>query len=169
MKVALALRGNLVPVARAESVTKHWNVGWVHGVNPDGLHPRRAIALNGHFPLQALSVNSNDNVAINFTNSFGDGFPPTLHGHGLLYNNTNYYEGAAGIAQCPVPDGQTFHYEVLNSPQTPASSEKQVGTYFLHGYYEGQYIDGLRLPFIIHNADREVYEYDDDYTVALAD
>ncbi|WFD20235.1 hypothetical protein MCAP1_002479 [Malassezia caprae] len=169
MKATLAALCCLVTLAQGASIIKNWHVGWVHNVNPDGLHPRRGIALNGHFPPQPLSVNSNDYVAINFTNSFGDGSPSTLHGHGIYYNNTNYYDGAAGIVQCPVPDGHSFHYELLNSPKSPSSAEKQIGTYWIHGHYKGQYIDGLRLPFIIHNADGETYQYDDDYTVALAD
>ena len=102
------------------------------------------------------------------SNAFGDGRPTTLHAHGLYYQNVNYFDGAANVAQCPIPDGQSFNYEILNSPRA-GKTESQWGTYWLHGHYKGQYTDGLRTPFIIHNADGEVYDYDDDYTVALTD
>lgn len=44
----------------------------------------------------------------------------------------------------------------------------QWGTYWTHGHYSGQYVDGLRTPSVIH-AEKEVYTYDDDYTILLAD
>ena len=106
---------------------------------------------------------------INFTNKFGDGRPSTLHGHGLFFTNVNYYDGAASVTQCPVPDGYSFYHEILNSPKSGENAPKQWGTYWLHGHYKGQYIDGLRTPLIIHRAEGEAYKYDDDYTVVMAD
>ena len=168
MKFHLAISAAFAASAYAADVGKHWKIGWIDNVNPDGKFPRRAIGINGKFPHDPVSINSNDFLHINVSNAFGDGRPTTLHAHGLYYQNVNYFDGAANVAQCPIPDGQSFNYEILNSPRA-GKTESQWGTYWLHGHYKGQYTDGLRTPFIIHNADGEVYDYDDDYTVALTD
>ena len=169
MRAASGLVALLATTAFGAEIGKQWSVGWVNDVNPDGKFPRRAIGINGKFPADPLSVNSDDFVHINFTNKFGDGRPSALHGHGLFFTNVNYYDGAASVTQCPVPDGYSFYHEILNSPKSGENAPKQWGTYWLHGHYKGQYIDGLRTPFIIHRSEGEVYEYDDDYTVVLAD
>ena len=37
-----------------------------------------------------------------------------------------------------------------------------------HAHYAGQYVDGLRTPFIIHTTP-EAHQYDDEFTVVLGD
>ena len=169
MWTASGLVALLATTALGAEVAKQWSVGWVNDVNLDGKFPRRVIGINGKFPADPLTVNSDDFVHINFTNKFGDGRPSTLHAHGLFFTNVNYYDGAASVTQCPVPDGYSFYHEILNSPKSGENAPKQWGTYWLHGHYQGQYADGLRTPFIIHRAEGEAYDYDDDYTVVLAD
>ena len=159
----------LCACVHAANVTVDWTVGWVNDVNPDGLFTRRAVGINGQFPPPIMNVNSDDAVTIHFHNGFGDGRGSSLHSHGLFFNRTVWYDGAASLTQCPVPDGQSFTQEILNSPQSPVDRQKQWGTYWIHGHYGGQYVDGSRLPNIIHNAAGEVHKYDDDYTVVLAD
>lgn len=169
MRLLSALLLTLFAGAFSAKVDRDWSIGWVNDVNPDGMCKRRAIGINGEFPPKPLVVNSDDFVRINVTNQFGDGRPTTLHGHGLLYKNISYYDGAASISQCPIPDGQTFSYELINSPKSGDKKYTQHGTYWLHSHYKGQYVDGLRTPFIIHNSHGEAYDYDDDYTVVLGD
>ena len=153
----------------AKPVEYDWTVGYVENVNPDGLQPRRAIGINGQFPPPIVNVNSDDTVRIRFHNRFGDGTGSTLHAHGMFFNRTNFMDGAAMLTQCPVPDGESFVYEPLNSPSSPPERQRQWGTYWMHGHYGGQYVDGFRLPNIIHNAQGEAHAYDDDYTIILAD
>ena len=76
-----------------------------------------------------------------------------------------------------IPPGDTFTYSFTVTEQT--------GTYWVHAHArvsfahhtlkirsnrvrQGQYVDGLRAPFIIHNKP-EVHQYDDEYTVILGD
>ena len=118
MWAASALVLLLATTAFGAEIGKQWSVGWVDNVNPDGKLPRRAIGINGKFPADPLTVNSDDFVHINFTNKFGDGRPSTLHAHGLFFTNVNYYDGAAGVTQCPVPDGYSFYHEILNTPKS---------------------------------------------------
>ena len=127
MKFHLAISAAFAAGAYAADVGKHWKIGWIDNVNPDGKFPRRAIGINGKFPHDPVSINSNDFLHINVSNAFGDGRPTTLHAHGLYYQNVNYFDGAANVAQCPIPDGQSFNYEILNSPRA-GKTESQWGT-----------------------------------------
>ena len=61
-----------------------------------------------------------------------------------------------------IPPGQSFTYEV------PVNSSGQWGTYWVHAHDNGQYVDGLRAPFLIHPP-TEHHKYDDDFTVILSD
>ncbi|PWN97912.1 multi copper oxidase [Tilletiopsis washingtonensis] len=163
---ALAAAPALVAAA---DVYKDWTVGWVNGVNPDGMMERRAIGVNGQWPPEIINVNSTDVVRIKVTNDLRDGTGTSLHSHGMFFNNTAYWDGAVGVTQCPIPQGQSVVYEPLNSPTSAAGRREQWGTFWTHGHYKGQYVDGMRTPNIIHNAAGEVHKYDDDYTIILAD
>lgn len=159
---------NTALLAKTANVTLDWKVGWVQDVNPDGQFVRRGIGINGQFPPPIINVNQSDSLKINFENGFGDGTASSLHSHGMFFNRTSYWDGAAQITQCPIPDGQSIAYETINSPSSPADRQTQWGTFWTHGHYGGQYADGLRTPSIIH-AEKEPHAYDDDYTIILAD
>ena len=164
----IALLVSSAALAQAEHKIYNFNVSWVNNVNPDGRHPRRSIGVNGKFLLPIINVNSTDRVTVKVHNQFKHR-RTALHVHGLYFNNTGYYDGAAQIGQCPVPPGDTFEHKVLNAPETPKEAPRQTGTYWAHGHLGGQYVDGYRTPFIIHNAEGEPHKYDDEYTVIVSD
>lgn len=174
MQLHLALLA-LSSVADATRVTYNWTLGKVSDINPDGLHTRSVLGINGQWPPVPINVNSTDELRIRFQNGLGNGSPTTLHSHGIFFNNTNYFDGASMITQCPIPDGQNMTYEILNSPRSPQEQfGKQWGTYWIHSHYRGQYADGFRIPLVIHHVDsdgmvNETHHYDDDYTVSLTD
>jgi iron transport multicopper oxidase len=58
-----------------------------------------------------------------------------------------------------IPPGGNFTYAI---PIT------QVGTYWIHSHYRGQYMDGLRAPLILNDI-TPPYQYDEDITIALND
>lgn len=124
-------------VAQAAVVEQYWNVGWVPDLNLDGLYTRRVIGVNGSWPPPLLNVNSTDVVRVHINNDFGDGTPTTLHSHGMFFNNTGWSDGATFVTQCPIPDGASYTYEILNSPNSPNGTEKQSGTYWCHGHIQG--------------------------------
>ena len=41
----------------------------------------------------------------------------SLHSHGMMFNGTNYYDGAVGITQCSIPMNQTMTYYIDTSLQ----------------------------------------------------
>ncbi|PWN46548.1 putative iron transport multicopper oxidase [Violaceomyces palustris] len=156
---------------RAALVEHFWNIEWVDDVNPDGLYPRKAIGVNGSWPPPVINVNASDTLKIHATNLLNTGVGTSIHSHGMFFNQTGYFDGAVSITQCPIPQGQTFTYEPLNSDKSPEERRRQYGTFWVHAHNNDQYTDGLRAPYIIH-PDREEekrYSYDDDFTVILGD
>lgn len=158
-------------LAQAALVEQWWDVTYVQDVNPDGRYPRRVIGVNGTWPPPLINVNSSDVLKIHVTNKLGDGNGTSLHSHGMYFNGTGYYDGAVTFTQCPIPSDQTYSYEVLNSPKSPAGTQAQWGTFWTHGHYKGQYVDGLRTASVIHadKAANQAHSYDEDYTVVLGD
>ncbi|CCM05087.1 uncharacterized protein FIBRA_07294 [Fibroporia radiculosa] len=137
-----------------------WNVSYVENTNPDGLYPRRAIGVNGTWPPPAVVVNETDSILLHATNSLDS--PLTIHHHGMFFNSTSWMDGAMGVSQCGIPPGESFDYIV------PINSSNQHGTYWVHAHSNGQYVDGLRSPLVIHPT-TEVYTYDAEYTISISD
>ncbi|CAG8510854.1 7430_t:CDS:2, partial [Dentiscutata heterogama] len=74
---------------------------------------------------------------------------------------TPWYDGSVGSSQCGIPPKGTFTYNFTTD---------QVGTYWYHSHYPGQYIDGIYGAFIIHDPeDPYLDEYDEEYIVILSD
>ncbi|KZT07992.1 multicopper oxidase [Laetiporus sulphureus 93-53] len=137
-----------------------WNITYVEDINPDGLYPRRVIGVNGSWPLPAYAVNSTDSLVVHAHNSLDQ--PATLHHHGMFFNSTSWMDGAQQVGQCGIPPGEDFTYVV------PINTSGQSGTYWVHSHAGGQYVDGLRSTFVI-NPEEEKYDYDEDYTIVIAD
>lgn len=60
-----------------------------------------------------------------------------------------------------IPPGATLDYNI--------PTDLQSGTYWIHSHYMGQYVDGLRTPFIIKPNTTEKYAVDEDFTIVIAD
>ncbi|KAF8630296.1 hypothetical protein AX15_003009 [Amanita polypyramis BW_CC] len=137
-----------------------WNITYVENASPDGLFSRRVIGVNGTWPPPPHDVQSNDTLIVHALNSLD--VPTTLHHHGMYFNSTSWMDGALMVSQCGIPPGEEFDYVI------PIDTSDQWGSYWVHAHASGQYVDGLRAPFIIHPP-KEVHTYDEDYTVVLSD
>ncbi|CAE7080286.1 unnamed protein product [Rhizoctonia solani] len=142
-----------------------WDVTYLNS-NPDGLHDRRVIGINGTWPPPPIEVSSNDTLVVHARNSLD--IPTSLHHHGMFFPNRTHFDGAVGVSQCGIPPGQSFTYEI------PILESAQWGTYWMHAHASGQYVDGLRGPVVIHHKDAsgnslEPHKYDDEMTVVLGD
>lgn len=153
---ALAL---LATVASAATVTYDWNVTWT-SENPDGLHDRPTMGINGQWPPPLVKVNRGDQLVVNVNNQLGNQ-STSVHFHGMYQNGTTHMDGPVGVSQCQVPPGNTFTYNF---------TADQVGTYWYHSHIRGQYPDGLRAPMLIHDPDGP-YEgkYDEELVWTLSD
>ncbi|KAJ7723385.1 Fet3 protein [Mycena metata] len=131
-----------------------WNLTYVQDVNPDGLAPRRAIGVNGTWPPPPIDMQQADTLVVHATNSLDA--VSTLHHHGMFFNSSSWNDGAVGVT------------EWLSTYSIDVSGSGQTGTYWVHAHASGQYVDGLRAPFVIH-ATKEPYTYDEEFTVVLGD
>ncbi|KAJ3099865.1 hypothetical protein HDU96_010538 [Phlyctochytrium bullatum] len=155
--VALALAlSSIVPAAESKVVTYNWNITYVQA-NPDGLKERRVIGVNNQWPIPPIEVTYNDTLVLNVINQLDVG--TSLHSHGLFQNGTVHYDGPSMVTQCPIPPGESFTYTF---------PIQNVGSYWIHGHNRGQYVDGLRAPFIVKNIN-ETYKYDDERVLTLTD
>ncbi|KAI0252945.1 ferroxidase [Lactifluus subvellereus] len=137
-----------------------WNLTYVENASPDGLHERRVIGVNGSWPPPPLDVTTDDSLIVHAFNSLSQ--PSTLHHHGMFFNASTWFDGAQGVSQCGIPPGQSFDYVI------PTNSSGQWGTYWVHAHASGQYVDGLRAPFVIRPP-TEAHSYDAEYTIVLSD
>ncbi|KAJ1663137.1 ferroxidase fet3 [Coemansia sp. RSA 1813] len=150
----LALALAIAAVTSAKRVELDWNITYVQA-NPDGLNERRVIGINGKWPPPVVHVDLNDTLVIKAHNKLDVG--TTLHAHGFHQNGTNFYDGVPGHTECGIAPNATFTYVI---PVT------QSGTFWLHGHYSAQLVDGLRTPLISHPP-KEDYEYDEDMILML--
>ncbi|KIR56098.1 ferroxidase [Cryptococcus gattii Ru294] len=150
-------------VATAAVHDLYWNITYATA-NPDQLHNKtQAIGVNGTWPPPPIVVNQGDTLTVHAFNGLGS-VGTTLHSHGNYFNGSNYYDGAAAVTQCPIPPGETLVYEI------PVND--QWGTYWIHGHYDGQYVDGLRAPLIImpnETTERTDITWDEDFTIIMGD
>ncbi len=88
-----------------------------------------------------------------------------VHWHGMMQRNTPYNDGPPGINQCPInyldPD-TGLYLNTINQVNTmnylfqPQSS----GTFWYHGHFNEQYVDGLVGPLIIDDSDDVISAYE---------
>ncbi|KAF7291853.1 Fet3 protein [Mycena indigotica] len=137
-----------------------WNLTYVENVNPDGLKPRRVIGVNGTWPPPPIDVSTNDSYILHAINSLDT--VSSIHHHGMFFNASSWNDGAVGVTECGFGKNAGASYSI----DIPGSG--QWGTYWVHAHSSGQYVDGLRAPFVIR-PNKEVHKYDEEFTVILGD
>lgn len=143
----------------AATHTFDWNITWTTG-NPTSQFERKVIGINGQWPLPTVEVNKGDRVIFNVYNDLGD-HNTSIHFHGMYQNGTNAMDGPVQITQCPIAPGASFTYNF---------TVDQNGTYWYHSHVGGQYPDGYRAPFIVHDDDAYfANDFDEELTFTLSD
>ncbi|KAJ7738827.1 multi-copper oxidase [Mycena maculata] len=134
-----------------------WNVSSV----PVSGEDRNHIVVNGRSPGPLIEANVHDRILVYVTNSLvSEG--TSIHWHGLPLPLTPFYDGTPGIAQCPIPPGQTLLYNFTFGGWT--------GTTWWHGHMDMQHTDGLFGPLIVHAPDEVASQkYDTDHVLTLHD
>jgi iron transport multicopper oxidase len=140
-------------------VSLHWNISYVENVNPDGLFPRRAIGVNGKWPIPRVEASLGDLLVIHVENQLL--VPTALHTHGLYHNNTNYMDGAGLITECGIAPGTSLTYSI---------PIQQTGSYWIHGHMSGQYVDGFQTSLILkQEGEEQLLGYDQEYVLSFSD
>ncbi|KAJ3236607.1 ferroxidase fet3 [Chytriomyces hyalinus] len=135
-----------------------WDVNYVNGITRYN-STRRMIGVNGKWPIEPITINYNDTFVLNVKNSLDK--PTGIHFHGMYHYGSPDQDGAPGCSQCPIPPGgeYTYRFKAL-----------QWGTYWIHGHMKGEYVDGLRTPFVINpppNIPQE--KHDNEALVSISD
>lgn len=143
-------------ISQAVEIEKHWNIEHVNYRLP-GLFTRRAIGINGAWPIPNVEATMGDTLVIHVTNLLNE--PTSLHSHGLFQNGTNYYDGASMVTECGIPPNGTFTYRI---------PLQQSGTYWIHSHYKAQTADGLRMPLIIYDPN-ETFRYEKEIILPMQD
>lgn len=151
--------GLLLTLAASTTHKFNFNVTWV-SANPDGVHPRRMIGINGQWPCPTIRVAKGDRVQIHLLNLLGDR-NTLLHFHGLFMRGHNAMDGPEMVTQCPLAPGRTIIYDFV---------VEQLGTYWYHSHSGSQYADGLRGMFIVDETSPGFsLKYDHEVELALSD
>ncbi|KAI0338648.1 multicopper oxidase 2A [Trametopsis cervina] len=140
--------------------TYSFNVAEVQGA-PDGVS-KPMLVVNGMFPGPTIEVNQGDRLIVNVTNGLST--RTAIHWHGLFQNQTNFYDGTAGITECGIPPGQFLIYNFTMGEFS--------GTTWWHAHYSTQYTDGITGALVVHPSDpapKNIPTYDGELMVQMAD
>ncbi|KAJ2450727.1 ferroxidase fet3 [Coemansia sp. RSA 2336] len=122
-----------------------WDVGYLN-VSRDGYSTWRAVGVNGKLPIPPIHVTQGDTLFLSVHNSLD--VATSVHTHGMFHKDySNFFDGTPMVTDCGIAPGESFTY-VINTGE-------QTGTYWFHSHIYGQYVDGLRTPFIIHEKHEE--------------
>ncbi|CAG8438392.1 11737_t:CDS:2 [Acaulospora colombiana] len=121
---------------------------------------RQVVTVNRRFPGPEISVYKGQKLKIWVHNLFGNG-NVSLHWHGLPHFGSPFMDGAPYVTQCSIKHGYSFAYEIV---------ARYSGTYWYHGHYFTQLLDGLYGPLIVKDTkDQEIFGYDDETTIIMSD
>lgn len=119
-------------------------------VAPDGV-TRSGMVVNGQFPGPTIEANWGDWIEVTVHNDLASE-GTALHWHGLLQQETPWFDGVPGIDMCPIAPGSTFTYRFRAD---------LYGSSWWHSHYSAQYASGILGAMIIYGP-HDNAEYDED-------
>ncbi|KAF7360862.1 Multicopper oxidase [Mycena sanguinolenta] len=138
----------------------NWTVSRVPIPSIDGKQLMCTV-VNGRSPGPLIEANVGDRILVYVTNGLADN-GTSIHWHGLPLPDTPFYDGTAGISQCPIPPGETMLYNFTFGTWS--------GTTWWHGHTDMQHTDGLYGPLIVHAPDEAVaHNYTAEHVLTFAD
>jgi FtsP/CotA-like multicopper oxidase with cupredoxin domain len=106
--------------------------GATHAGGATQLSTSRTKDEPGTIPGPTIRVTQGDNVKVKVQNTRT--LPSTtVHWHGIFQATTPYSDGVPGVGQCPIPLNDTLEYNFVAT---------DPGSYFYHGHFSGQLVDG---------------------------
>ena len=168
---------SLASLAKAATVTYNWDITWVWAA-PDGFG-RPLIGVNNVWPCPKIEATVGDTVIVNVNNKLGNE-TTGLHFHGINQVQSPDMDGPSGVTQCPVPPGSSVKYEFQVCPPcivprmglwlTHHHQVDTPGSFWYHSHNMGQYPDGLRGVFIVHDPnDPYANDYDEEVIITVSD
>ncbi|KAI8536199.1 hypothetical protein RHMOL_Rhmol10G0237300 [Rhododendron molle] len=160
MALFLSLSLLSVPFA-AEARIRHYKWEVKYEYKSQDCYKKLAITINGRTPGPTIEAQVNDTVVVELKNSLLTE-NVAIHWHGIRQKGTPWFDGTAGVTQCPIVPGDTFVYKfVVDRP----------GTYLYHGHYGLQREAGLNgmIRVSLPPGESEPYTYDHDRSILLTD
>lgn len=137
-----------------------FNISRADVEGPDGVK-KSMILINGQSPGPLIEANSGDLVQVTVRNMLPNDERTSIHWHGIDQRESAHMDGVAGVTQCGIPPGESFHYS-FGVPQ-------QRGTFWYHAHVSVQYTDGLYGPLIIHDPSEKVPQAEEDRIIMIGD
>ena len=149
---ATALNTNPYEIPPFTGVIRHYDFTISRGVlAPDGVS-REVILVNGAYPGPKIEANWGDTIQVNVHNNItSPGEGTSIHWHGFLQKNTQYYDGVPSVQQCPIAPGKSFTYQF---------QADLYGTSWWHSHYSAQYAAGIEGPMVIYGPKNAPYDID---------
>ena len=117
---------------------------------PDGV-TRSGIVINGQFPGPTIEANWGDWIEVVVHNAIEDE-GTAMHWHGLLQQETPWFDGVPSVGMCPIAPGSSFTYRFRAD---------LYGSSWYHSHYSAQYASGALGPMIIYGPSDNA-QYDED-------
>ncbi|USW51556.1 Putative multicopper oxidase, type 1, multicopper oxidase, copper-binding, cupredoxin [Septoria linicola] len=131
-------------------VTKHYDFTVsLMTIAPDGVE-KEGLVVNGQYPGPTIEANWGDWIEVTVHNQLDEG--TSLHWHGLLQNETPWFDGVPGVQQCPIAPGASFTYRFRAD---------LYGTTWWHSHYSAQMAGGAFGSLIIYGPSDNIH-YDED-------
>ncbi|KAJ7914785.1 multi-copper oxidase [Mycena leptocephala] len=121
---------------------------------------RTRLVVNGSSPGPIIEANVHDRILVYLTNGL-ETAGTSIHWHGLPQPQTPFYDGTAGISQCPIPPGATLLYNF--------TFDGWSGTTWWHGHTGMQHTDGLFGPIVVHAPNERTSAYASDHVLTMSD
>ncbi|XP_011154580.1 laccase isoform X2 [Harpegnathos saltator] len=123
-------------------------------ITADGVE-RTMISVNRMMPGPTIDVCEGDKIVVDVSNNI-EGEELTIHWHGIFQKGSQYYDGAAHVTQCPIPEQTTFRYQF---------NADNAGTHFWHAHTGLQKLDGVFGRLIVRQSvkrevHRKLYDFD---------
>jgi FtsP/CotA-like multicopper oxidase with cupredoxin domain len=119
-------------------------------IAPDGVQ-RTGMVVNGAFPGPTIEANWGDWIEVSVHNALASE-GTSLHWHGLLQQETPWFDGVPSVHQCPIAPGSTFTYRFRAD---------LYGTSWWHSHYSAQYAGGVFGAIVIYGPyDNVQYDVD---------
>ncbi|KAF3910182.1 Laccase-2 [Orbilia brochopaga] len=139
-------------------VTRKYTLVLTNKVIAQDGYATNKMVVNDTYPGPTLEGCWGDIFEITVINNLNNGNGTAIHWHGVQQLGTNHMDGAAGVAQCPIPPGGQMTYRWRAN---------QYGTSWYHSHFALQYTDGVVGPIIIHGPSSG--DYDEEYLLMLTD
>ncbi|KAF7129963.1 hypothetical protein RHSIM_Rhsim10G0157000 [Rhododendron simsii] len=161
MALFLSLSLLSVPFAAEAAGIRHYKWEVKYEYKSQDCYKKLAITINGRTPGPTIEARVNDTVVVELKNSLLTE-NVAIHWHGIRQKGTPWFDGTAGVTQCPIVPGDTFVYKfVVDRP----------GTYLYHAHYGLQREAGLNgmIRVLLPPGESEPYTYDHDRSILLTD